>query len=285
MAFLSSTTLVLAGGAAAACTLLRLPVVARRAMAWTVTWVAVWLGGMQVGALLRLVDATDAMASGSINSSTTLALLAGMLLGVPVAALAREHPHAIPATAPPPAGLPRLPADGDPTWRSAPLTSRAVIVVLVATGLLLVIPGVVVGPFGEGAWLLLAVATLAPATVCARVHVDIDRDGLHVRGLGVRFAHVPIAEVASADVVEHLDPLWEFGGWGLRVDMHGRTGIVSRAGPALRVVRGDDTELLITVDDAATAAATLHTLADRHHRQPPGPSEEPPGAAGTRRRS
>jgi hypothetical protein len=278
--FLAVTTLVVAGGCAAACTLLRLPLLARRAMAWTVTWVAVLLGGMKVGALLQLVDTTDVMASGSISTSTAIALLAGMLFGVPVAALAREEPHGLAATQPPGAELPRLPDATEPAWRSAPLTSRALVVALAATSLLLVVPAVLVGPFGEGAWLLLlAIATLAPAAVFARVRVDIDADGLQVRGLGVRFVEVDIAEVARADVVDHLDPFWEFGGWGLRVDVHGRTGIVSRAGEALRVVRGDDTELLITVDDAGTAAATLNTLADHYHGSASPPAGGTSGSA------
>lgn len=50
-------TLAAAGGCAAACVLLRLPLSARRGLAWTVTWVAVLLGGMQVGALLQVLDA------------------------------------------------------------------------------------------------------------------------------------------------------------------------------------------------------------------------------------
>jgi hypothetical protein len=155
-----------------------------------------------------------------VSGSTATALLAGMLLGIPVAALAREEPHGRAADGPPPADLLRLPPGTEPRWRSAPLTSRALIVVLGCCGLLFVVPAIVVGPFGEGVWLLLlAVASLAPAAIFAR----------------------------------------------LRVDVHGHTGVVSRAGEALRIVRGDDTELLITVDDAAEAAATLHTLADHRH--------------------
>jgi hypothetical protein len=268
----AAVTLLVGGGCAAATVLLRMPVVMRRGMAWTVTWVATLLGGLKVGILLDLLDTTDPMTSGSISRITTWALLVGMVLGVPVAALAREERHGRAADGTPPADLPRLPAGHEPRWRSAPLTSRALVVVLAGAGALLLVPAALVGLLGDGLWLaLLAVASLAPALVFARVHVHIDDDGLHVRGLGIRFVHVPVAEVARADVVDHLDPFWEFGGWGLRVDVHGRTGVVSRAGEALRVVRGDGTELLITVDDAATAAATLTTLADRHHARTDGP--------------
>ncbi len=268
--FLSVTTLLVAGGCAAACVLLRMPVLLRRFMAWTVTWVAMLLGGLKAGSLLQLLDVTEPMASGSISGSATVALVVGVVLGLPVAALAREEPHGTAAEGPPAAEFPRLPDGEDPTWSSTPLTSRALVVVLAGCALLLVVPAVIVGPFGDGAWLLLlAIVCFAPALVFARVRVAIDAAGLHVRGAGVRFLHVPVAEVAHATVVDHLDPFWEFGGWGLRVDVHGRTGIVSRAGEALRVVRGDGTELLLTIDDAATAAATLHTLADHFHAEQP----------------
>lgn len=277
VAFVSTMTLLVGGGCAAACVLLRLPLVARRMLAWTVTWVTALLSGLKVGALLLLLDTTDPMAAGSISGSATVALVAGALLGVPVAALAREAPHGRDAEGPPPPTLPRRRSDdaGDGatdadapelTWRSAPLTSRALILVLVLAGATLLVPAAFIGPFGEGAWLvLLSLLALGPAAVFARLRTHVDADGLRVRGTGVQLLHIPIPEVAAADVVDHVDPFWEFGGWGLRVDVHGRTGVVSRAGEALRVTRGDDTQVLITVDDAASAAATLNSLADRHH--------------------
>lgn len=266
--FISAVTVLVGGGCAAAAVLLRMPLAMRRGMAWTVTWVVALLGGLKAGILLDLLDVTEPMAVGSISRIITVALLAGMVLGLPVAALAREEPHGRAAGGPPPGDLPRLPAGQEPAWRSPPLTSRALLVVLAGVGALLLVPAVLVGFLGDGLWLaVLTVACLTPALVSARVHVAVDDDGLHVRGLGMRFVHVALAEVARADVIDHLDPFWEFGGWGLRVDVQGRTGVVSRAGEALRVVRGDGTEVLLTVDDAATAAATLLTLADRHHKR------------------
>jgi hypothetical protein len=266
VAVLSGVTLVVGGLCAATAVVLRLPLTARRGVAWTITWVVVLLGGMKTGALIGVRDVTDPMTSGSISATAVVAMLTGMIVGLPVAAMAREEPHGRSAAGPPPDDLPREPSGAAGAWRSPPLTSRALILVLVATGLLLLVPALAVGPLGDGAWLLLlALATLAPAAVFARVRVVIEPQGLHVRGLGIRLLHVPIEEVAGADVVDHLDAFWEFGGWGLRVDVHGRTGLVSRSGEALRVVRGDDTQVLVTVDDAATAAAALNTLADHHH--------------------
>jgi hypothetical protein len=65
-----------------------------------------------------------------------------------------------------------------------------------------------------------------------------------------------------ADAPARSDAFWEFGGWGRRVDVAGRVGLVTRKGPTVRIRRGDASEVLITVDDAGTAAALLNTLAD-----------------------
>lgn len=72
---------------------------------------------------------------------------------------------------------------------------------------------------------------------------------------------IPIDDIAGADVAT-VDPFWEFGGWGLRVDTAGRTGIVIRKGAALVLRLGDDSEILITIDDPECAAATINTYAD-----------------------
>ncbi len=110
--------------------------------------------------------------------------------------------------------------------------------------------------------LLLVVPLLVLGGVFGRYRVVIDEQVLAARALGRSVLRVPLAEVAEADVVE-VDPFWEFGGWGPRVDVAGRVGLVTRKGPSVRIRRADDTEVVVTVDDAATAAGLLNTLADR----------------------
>jgi hypothetical protein len=61
--------------------------------------------------------------------------------------------------------------------------------------------------------------------------------------------------------------LREFGGWGYRVGTDGTVGIVVRTGEGLRIRRTGDRSLVVTVDDAATGAALLNTLADRARRR------------------
>ena len=73
---------------------------------------------------------------------------------------------------------------------------------------------------------------------------------------------------AEAQVVRDLDPFWEFGGWGLRVDLGGRTAIVDRRGPAVRIMHGDGSEVFVTTDEPHHVAGILNTAADRAHANP-----------------
>ena len=55
----------------------------------------------------------------------------------------------------------------------------------------------------------------------------------------------------------------EFGGWGLRLSVEGRFGVVLRQGEAIEVTRANGRRFLVTVDDAATGAALLQALIAR----------------------
>ncbi|MCX4964738.1 DUF1648 domain-containing protein [Streptomyces sp. NBC_00654] len=106
--------------------------------------------------------------------------------------------------------------------------------------------------------LLLGLALLTFSRPC----VTVDRRGLTVAGLlpwpRVR---VPLERIESADSRE-VDALAEYGGWGYRI-RPGRSGVIIRSGEAIvaRLVGGRD--FAVTVDDSATGAALLNTLADR----------------------
>jgi hypothetical protein len=73
---------------------------------------------------------------------------------------------------------------------------------------------------------------------------------------------VPAASLAKAGVVR-IDPLSDFGGWGIRwvigPNRKGRWGIITRRGPALEVVSRDGRSIVVTIDDAGTAAAVLES--------------------------
>lgn len=75
---------------------------------------------------------------------------------------------------------------------------------------------------------------------------------------------IPAADLAGARVIQ-VDPIADFGGWGVRVVVgpqgKSRRGIIMRRGPAVEVLRHDGRSVVVTVEDAGTAAAVLETYA------------------------
>ncbi len=111
-----------------------------------------------------------------------------------------------------------------------------------------------------------AVLVLAFAAT-ATFHVVVDDKGLSaVSALGVPRFGVRLDDVVDAGVA-HVNGFAEFGGWGVR-QRPGALGIVLRNGESLQVTRRNGRRLVITVDDAATAAALLTALASRARTTP-----------------
>ena len=105
-------------------------------------------------------------------------------------------------------------------------------------------------------WLVLLLAT-------AQFVVTAGPLGFTVRSvLGWPHFGVAAADLAKAGVIT-VDPLADFGGWGLRwvigPTRKGRLGVITRRGPSLEVFRRDGRSIVVTVDDAGTAAAVLET--------------------------
>ena len=109
--------------------------------------------------------------------------------------------------------------------------------------------------------LLVVVAAAVAGTLFWRLRVT--ENGFVARSaLGVPRFTVPIDEVASAAVIT-VNPVRDFGGWGLRWGGAGRWGIVTRAGEAVEITRRNGRALVVTVGSAEKAAALLNTLAAR----------------------
>jgi hypothetical protein len=117
----------------------------------------------------------------------------------------------------------------------------------------------------RGAWPLAIVPVILAVSILgtASWRVRVDADGLTVRPtLGWPMYRVALADVASA-ATTHVVPLGEFGGFGIRWGLGRRLGIITRGGEALEVQRRDGRAIVVTVDDAATAAGLLTALAAR----------------------
>ncbi|WP_436532997.1 hypothetical protein [Actinoplanes sp. HUAS TT8] len=223
-----------------------------------------WIGSLGAGLLLLtagaqrgLSDATQATVRGwAVAAVIVVPLLPALLAAVLVPA---DRPE--PVTTPIAADAPRIGltdneravwirhADGGPG-----LIIGAVVTVAVA---LLAV--------GLRQWWLLVVPVLLAAlfVMMFGFSVRVDATGLTVRSLvGWPGTHVPADEVERASVTE-VHPVRQFGGWGWRVGRGGRIGVVLRSGAGLLVERSGGRSFVVTVDDAATGAALLNTLADR----------------------
>jgi hypothetical protein len=143
----------------------------------------------------------------------------------------------------------------------------------VAIGISLVVLVLAVTAFGAwltGAadgvvWLLILVTIIlvALAATSLAFHVRVDEAGLTVRSvLGIPRFRVPLGEIVTASKVD-VNPMGEFGGWGLRLSVDRRFGVVLRAGEAIEVTRTSGRRFVITVDDAGTGAGLLQALVER----------------------
>jgi hypothetical protein len=120
----------------------------------------------------------------------------------------------------------------------------------------------------RGAWPLAIVPIVVALAILGTSdwRVRIDPAGFSVRStLGWPRYVIPMADVASAGTTDVV-PLGEFGGFGLRWGTRGRVGVITRGGEALEVQRRDGRAVIVTVDDAATAAGVLEAYASKVDR-------------------
>ncbi|GAA2856303.1 DUF1648 domain-containing protein [Microbacterium arabinogalactanolyticum] len=165
-----------------------------------------------------------------------------------------------------PAHLASISAGERVVWMATASMPRVAMLIIGFIVVLVVgITAVMVFEAHEAFWiplLTLVIIGFAFAT-SASFRVRAGADGLTVRSqVGFPQVHVPLDEIVSVRAVE-CHPFGEFGGFGWRVGMDGRTGIVLRTGPAIEVERRDKRPLVVTVDGAEVGAATLQAYLDR----------------------
>jgi hypothetical protein len=227
----------------------------------------VWMGGLGAGLLLVTAgpqrDLQDPGLA-TVRGWAVAAVLVVALLPAIVAALLVRGDRPEPATAPVDADAPRIGlADGErAVWIRRADGGPGLVVGAIAT----VVTALLAVALREWALLVVPVLLAALFTAMFAFTVRVDTSGLTVRSLvGWPGTHVPADEVERASVTE-VRPMRQFGGWGWRVGRGGRVGVVLRSGHGLLVERSGGRSFVVTVDDAATGAALLNTLADRARR-------------------
>ncbi len=213
--------------------------------------------------LERNLDVTVWTEAGSLS---LVDLLLALLVALPFGALGwwlgGRHPELPPSIR----RITRqeLPSDGALLWvgRQGWPVARVIGPLLVAAGAL--VTGVRTAPetLVLGGTLVLVGLLLWWGT---SITVATGPAGLRVRfgPLGWPVIRVPLAAVEHV-AVEDVEPL-AYGGWGYRI-VPGVRAVVIRRGVALRVQRAGRPDLLVTVDDAATAAGVLVAHLEAHGR-------------------
>lgn len=229
----------------------------------TAPFVSAMVSVIAVGSVLLQRGLGDASDAPSVVPVVLVALASGLALAVVTWFVL------------PPASPPERTEVRDLPELDLPVTARATWVQSAAPGrvlgeLAVVLPvvsavGAVVA-FSAGAplpvvlVLLLVTLVLAVASGCLFWRVSVDRRGFRaVSGLGwPRFVY-PLSDIEAAAVVE-VNPIGDFGGWGLRWLPGSRLGIVLRSGPAIEVTRHNGRSLVVTVPGAPMGAALVNAL-------------------------
>ncbi|GAB3601179.1 hypothetical protein [Microbacterium tumbae] len=159
-----------------------------------------------------------------------------------------------------PAGPLELAGTERAVWMGTASTARGAQIVLGVAVFFVLATAALLGARGVEGWWFSAIIGIALAVLAATMlvfRVRVNAAGLQVRSAvgWPRFA-IPASDVASVRVVT-VNPFGEFGGWGYRIGLDGRRGVVLRGGEALQVEQRNGKVFVVTVDDAATAASVL----------------------------
>lgn len=129
------------------------------------------------------------------------------------------------------------------------------------------------GVEGGGIVVLVVLVVGFALAATASFRVTVTPEGFSARALlGWPRIRIPLDEVESVRAVD-ISPFGEFGGWGWRIAVDGRTGIVMRRGSAIEVSRRGRRPFIVTIDGAEEAAALLQAYVDRS-RTPGAPAAD-----------
>lgn len=220
---------------------------------------ATWTFAMQAG--LAEGEPPPAVGFSMVGS-----VAAGILVGV-LAWFAQPAQSDTRTDSEPAAALP-LERDERAVWlrttTMAPGAVAALALAVVAVGVSTLVAWISGAPAAT-CWTLTMVTVLVFALTATNVafRVRVDESGLRVASvLGVPRLRVPLHDVAAVSCV-FVDPMGEFGGWGMRLSPDRRFGVVLRRGAAIEVTRRNGKRFVVTVDDAETGARLLQALVSR----------------------
>jgi len=196
-------------------------------------------------------------------SSVWIGLLIGFVVAVAVAALVVLLTPKLPQNTGLSASEASLPiAAGERVyWAQTARSPRGIIALPIVV---IVFIAVLFAVVGLPVWATLIVGLiLASLFTMLSWRVVVDQRGLTVTGLfGFPRFQIPLESVVAAAEIT-VTTFGEYGGWGVRFGRSGNWGVITRAGTAIEVQRRSGANFVVTVDDAATGAGLLTSLARR----------------------
>jgi hypothetical protein len=219
------------------------------------------LGVLLAGGLAMQRGLDDATAGPSILPVVALAFGGGIVMGVAswlILPAAPEVETSDDGVLP----VRRLGPEETAVWIRFVSPRGRVLAIILVLGAVAAVAGITVVAFVQPTATLLFILpalALVLAYACSYWTLTVDRRGLLLRGgLAWPTIRVPLDQIESARVID-VDPLADFGGWGLRW-APGATGIVVRRGDALEVARKGRRNLVVTLDRPAPGAELLNAF-------------------------
>lgn len=231
-----------------------------RVLTALIVGVSVFVGAMLLFAVAVQVDLTDA------REAPPLPLFVPLLAGVGAGALAHLALPAGVRRVPPRRSAPPLAAAASRVW-TARITPGGPLAVLVGVSMLpLVFFTVWLGVSGAEQWWIMVLISFGVALLFAAFlvfRIRVSPAGLEARSvLGWPRFFVPTEEIHTV-TVRRIDPLEDFGGWGLRWSPR-RIGIVSGDGEGIYIERTGGRVFAVTTAEAGVPVAILtEALASR----------------------
>lgn len=197
--------------------------------------------------------------------SFAVGALAAIVVGGLVWVATRAPTVLVPASEVLPDGAPTItgPTNGRFAWTGRLVTGKAVYWFFGLASLPLIVMVVLFAALGNTGGAIAMAATLLVVVVPFQMmfaRIVIDSRGVRTAG-PIRWVNLPLETIVSAEVGRTVNPLGDFGGYGLRGALFdGARGLVTAEAPTLLVHQAGHPPMYITVADPQTAAATLNTL-------------------------
>jgi hypothetical protein len=256
-------------GGAVALSLARMRAVTRpswtpRILVVTSVWLSVFLTYVGVGSLAMQRGLADAAEAGNVLPVLGVGFAVSIVPAV-VTWFVTPRPLVIEATK---SSAPTMALGSTERvyWSRTTSPHGAVVIALGVALIVSIAISVALLVVGSRESLVVLLAPVLIVVICVTTtfwRVRVSAEGLSVRSaVGFPRFSYPLAEITAAKATT-VSPLGEFGGWGLRFGGAGRFGIIVQSGTALEVTREGGKGVVVTVDDAQTAAAVLNGLLER----------------------